>query len=170
MWSFRTTLRNGLLALAFSAATGLAGCSSFTPVYGDNGTGIETASFRYAKPATRLDQIIYQELILKLGRSSDGASPTLRVTTKTDNRELARSGMARPSEQREAVVTATFELIAADGSVTFSAERSASALYSTDIQGLASAEALREAEERAAKALAETIRLTLTGALAQRAN
>jgi hypothetical protein len=87
--------------------------------------------------------------------------------TTTSNRRLTRSDVTRPSEQREAVVTADIELKAADGSVLFVGERSAAASYSVDGQGLADTEALRNAEEQAARALAETIRLTLLGVLAR---
>jgi hypothetical protein len=68
------------------------------------------------------------------------------------------------------VVTAQIELIGTDGLVILSTSRSAAALYTTDSQGLAASEAEREAVERAARELAETVRLTLLGALAQSAS
>jgi hypothetical protein len=78
--------------------------------------------------------------------------------------------LARPADQREAVVTALIELIAADGSTILSTSRSAAALYTADnYQALAASEAEREAGERAARELAETVRLTLLGALTQSA-
>lgn len=141
----------------------LAGCTSFRPVYGENGIGAERIALSYAKPTSRLEQIIYRDLALNLGRAAGG--PLLTVATKTNNRALTRSDVARPSQQREAVVTATIEVKDAAGSVVYNGERSAAASYSTDGQGLADAEALRNAEERAAHALAETIRLTLIAAL-----
>jgi hypothetical protein len=163
--SSRTTaaIRAILVALALTTTTTLAACSSFTPVYG---IGVERHAVRYDKPASRLEQIIYQELALRLGRSSDPSAPLVRVTTSSALRDLTKTDVRRPSGQREAVVTARVELIDADGRVAFTATRSASALFTADSQALAETEAERDARERAAKALAETVRLTLLGALA----
>lgn len=162
----RAVLRAALLCLVLATTTALTACSSFTPVYGERGIGTERMVFRYDKPATRLDQIIYQELVLRLGRSSDPSVPLVRVTTSSHVRDLTHTNVSRPSDQREAVVSAVIELIDADGNVAFTAKRSASALYAADSQALAETEAEREAKERAARELAEAVRLTLLSALA----
>jgi hypothetical protein len=159
-----------MLALALAGATALSACSGFTPVYGERGIGVEKHAFRYDKPASRLDQIIYQELVLKLGRTSDSTVPMVRVTTTSSVRGLTKTNVSNPAAQNEAVVTAKIELVDADGTIAFTATRSASALYTADrAQALAETEAEKEAKERAARELAETVRLTLLGALANRA-
>lgn len=162
-------LRNAFVALSLLGATALAGCTGLTPVYGERGIGVERHALNYSKPNSRLEQIIYQELVLRFGRTSDPTSPTVRITTSSSTRDLTRSAVTRPAEQREATVTALIELIAADGSTILSTSRSAAALYTTDSQALAASEAEREAGERAARELAETVRLTLLGALTQSA-
>jgi hypothetical protein len=155
-----------MLALALAGATALSACSGFTPVYGERGIGVEKHAFRYDKPASRLDQIIYQELVLKLGRTSDSTVPMVRVTTTSSVRGLTKTNVSNPAAQNEAVVTAKIELVDADGTIAFTATRSASALYTADrAQALAETEAEKEAKERAARELAETVRLTLLGAL-----
>ena len=165
-WS-KALLRNTLLALALAGATSLAACSGLTPVYGERGIGMERHAFRYDKPASRLDQVIYQELVLKLGRSTDPSVPLVRVVTSSSIRGLTKSNVANPAAQREAVVTARIELVDADGTVAYTATRSAAASFTADRnQALAETEAEREAKERAARELAETVRLTLLGALA----
>lgn len=164
LWS-RVTVRAGLLGVALLLPLAVAGCSSLQPVYGDRGIGAERVALSYAKPETRLEQIIYQDLALSLGKAA--GAPLLTVATTTSNRRLTRSDVTRPSTQREAVVTADIELKGTDGTVLFKGERSAAASYSVDGQGLADTEALRNAEEQAARALAETIRLTLIGVLAR---
>jgi hypothetical protein len=73
--------------------------------------------------------------------------------------------VTRPSDQREARVSAVIRIVAADGSVVFSGSRYATALFATSGQVFADTEAEQDAEERAARALAETIRLTIIGAL-----
>lgn len=167
MWSSKPLLRNAFVALSLLGATTLAGCAGLTPVYGERGIGTERHALQYADATSRHEQIIYQELALRFGRTSDPSSPTVRITTSSSTRKLTRSGVTRPSEQREATVTAQIELIAADGSVLLSTRRSAAALYTTDSQALAASEAEREAGERAARELAETVRLTVLGALTQ---
>ena len=159
--------RVAFIALALATTTALTACSGFTPVYGERGIGVEQHAFRYDKPASRLDQIIYQELALKLGRSTDPSVPMVRVTTTSGIRGLTSTSVAKPSTQREAVVTAKIELVQADGTIAFTATRSTAASFTADgQQALAETEAEKEARERAARELAETVRLTLLGALA----
>jgi hypothetical protein len=167
MSSSKRLVRNVFVALSLLGATTLAGCTGLTPVYGERGIGTERHPLNYAKPNSRAEQIIYQELALRFGRAADASAPSVRIATSSYSRDLTRSSVVRPTDQKEMVVTAQIELIAADGSIILSTTRSAAALYTTDSQALASSEAEREAAERAAKALAETVRLTLLGALAQ---
>ncbi len=165
-WS-KAVLRNAMLAFALVGASTLAACSGLTPVYGERGIGVERHAFRYDKPASRLDQIIYQELVLKLGRATDPSVPLVRITTTSSVRGLTKTNVANPAAQKEAVVTARIELIDADGTIAYTATRSAAASFTTDrYQALAETEAEKEARERAARELAETVRLTLLGALA----
>jgi LPS-assembly lipoprotein len=165
--SARATFRAVALALALTATTALAACSGLTPVYGERGIGVERHAFRYDKPASRLDQIIYQELVLKLGRATDPSVPLVRITTTSSVRGLTKTNVANPAAQKEAVVTARIELVDADGNIAYTATRSAAASFTTDrYQALAETEAEKEARERAARELAETVRLTLLGALA----
>lgn len=170
MWLSKPLFRNVFVALSLLGATALAGCTGLTPVYDERGIGTERHPLNYAKPNSRAEQIIYQELALRFGKAADASSPSVRITTWNAGRKLTRSSVVRPSEQREMVVTAQIELIGTDGSVILSTSRSAAALYTTDSQGLAASEAEREAVERAARELAETVRLTLLGALAQSAS
>lgn len=169
MWSSSRAFAAVLLTLSLAGATALAGCSGFRPVYGEAGIGAERLAFNYAKPASRLDQVVYEELALRLGRATGPEAPTVRVATSSSVRKLTRSAVARPSEQREAVVNARIELVSPEGKLLYSASRSATALYTADSnQALAAGEAEIEALERAARELAETVRLTLLGALATR--
>jgi hypothetical protein len=164
--SIAAALRGALFAGAALLSVGLAGCSGLTPVYGDHGLVAEQHPFAYAKPTNRLEQIIYQDLTLKLGRTDDAQAPKVTVAATSDTRDLTRSDVSRPSDQHEAIVSADITVSDATGKVIYKAKRSASALYSIDGQGLADTEAARQAAERAAGELAETIRLTLLGALA----
>ncbi|MBK8084624.1 MAG: hypothetical protein IPK28_12890 [Devosia sp.] len=166
MWSSKLA-RAGLLALAVAGATALSACSGFMPVYGERGIGVEKHAFRYARPENRLEQVIYQDLALRLGRSADPAAPEVRLVVTSATRALTRSNVARPAAEREVTVTSRIEIVGADGAVVFAATRSAAAPFTIDRQGLSEFEAERQAREQAALALADTVRLTLIGALAR---
>ena len=66
MWS-SSGLRIAGLAVALVAAPSLTACSGLTPVYG---TQADTQHFAliYAKPNSRFEQVVYEDLALKLGK------------------------------------------------------------------------------------------------------
>jgi hypothetical protein len=68
--------------------------------------------------------------------------------------------------QQEASVTVSYTL-AADGRLVTFGSRSASASWTTSGQVLADEAAYRDAQERAARAAAETVRLSILSALAK---
>ncbi|MEO6396333.1 MAG: LPS assembly lipoprotein LptE [Devosia sp.] len=155
-------LAAALLLLALPLA--LSACSSFRPVYGDSGLTNEAVALAYAKPSNRLEQVIYQSLALRLGKSSGADAPLVTIAASQSSTTLT-SGTSR-NRHRQMVVTATITLTGTDGTELFKGTRSAAADYTTNAQVLANQAAETEAAERAAKALAETIRLTLIAALA----
>ncbi|MEQ1769230.1 MAG: LPS assembly lipoprotein LptE [Devosia sp.] len=155
-----------LAAALLLVALTLAGCASFRPVYGDGGLTGEAIALAYEKPGNRLEQIIYQSLALRLGKASGADAPTVSVTATQSSRALTSGTVATPSRQRQMLVTAQIVLTGSDGTELFKGSRSATADYTTNAQGLANQAAETEAAERAAKALADTIRLTLIAALA----
>lgn len=143
----------------------LSACSSFRPVYGSPGA-ISRYSFDYAAPASRLDQIIYTELRLRLGPDTDAdGAIKVAVSATAGARNLTRTGVAKPATTAEMVVTATISVVGPDGEVIFTGTRTASALYVTVGQVLADTSAQTDAAERAARALADTVRLAIVGAL-----
>jgi hypothetical protein len=144
----------------------LAACSGFRPVYGDAGSAVSRYSFDYAAPGSRLDQVIYTELRLRLGPDTDAASAIkVAVSAYAGARALTRTAVAKPASTAEMVVSATIRVVGPDGEVIFTGTRSASAIYTTVGQVLADTAAQTDAADRAARALAETIRLMILGAL-----
>ncbi|MDP1729991.1 MAG: hypothetical protein Q8L54_02205 [Devosia sp.] len=142
----------------------MAGCT-FTPVYGEYGVSLQRLEFAYAKPATRLDQIIIQDLALKLGKSQRPDAPLVTISSGAASRAVTRTGTAKPATQREVTVSVSYPVIAG-GRVVASGSRSASALDTTSGQVLADSAAYGDAEERAARAAGETVRLSILAALA----
>ncbi len=167
MWSPKAALRSALIALGLSGALVLAGCTGLTPVYGERTLATEKQAFRYAEPTNRLEQVIYQELVLRFGRSAEASRPLVKITTDSEDYDLTKSDVVRPSKARQVTVTAVIEVTGADGAPLLKTTRSASAPFMRDSQALAASEAEKAAYEQAARALAETIRLTLMGTLSQ---
>lgn len=144
----------------------LAACSTVRPLYADGLGAQNRYVFSYAAPGGRLDQIVYSELRLRLGPHSESTDAIhVAVSTSPSYRALVKSGVARPASTAEAVVSAAISVTGSDGAVVFSGTRSASALYTTVGQVLADSSAASEASDRAARSLADTIRLAILGAL-----
>jgi hypothetical protein len=171
MWSSSRALRSLGLAAALAVAPALAACSGFTPVYGDHGLGQHQVALLYGAPSNRLEQIIYEDLSLRLGKAT-GAAPTLTVTVQQSTHALTSNSLGSaplyvPVEQQEAVVTAAIRLVDVNGKVLFSGSRSAASDYTINPQVFASDEAADNASRNAAHSLADIIRLTVLGALAK---
>ena len=166
MSSFRPFLRAAVVALALSATAALSGCTGLHPVYGQPAAGVERYAFSYAAPASRIDQVIYNDLRVRLGPQSS-APTAVKVTISASNaaRLMTKTNVARPSTAYEMIVTANVRVVGADGKVLFSGSRRASADYQVVSQVLADTAAAQDAAERAAHAVAETVRLTILSVL-----
>lgn len=166
MSSFSALARKGLIALALSGTVLLAGCSGFRPVYGEHGIANERMELAYAKPSSRLEQIIYQEFVLRFGRSQNPDAPLLTVSTSASGVGLTTTTITKPATQYQVTVTGTAVLVTPDGQEIFAGSRRATAQYVAVGQVLADTEAANEAQERAAKEVAEGLRLAILGKLA----
>ena len=160
----------GIRVLAVLAVTAalplLSACSGFRPVYGEGFSAAARHSFDYAEPGSRLDQVIYTELRLRL--APETANPDaidVAVSASASTRAITKTGVAKPAATQEMTVSASISVTGPDGKLIFSGTRSASALYTTTGQVLADTAAQTDASERAARALADTIRLAILGAL-----
>lgn len=152
-----------LVASLLVMGAAISGCS-FTPVYGDAVEARSVYAMQYAEPHSRLEQIVYQDLALRFATGPD--APLLTVNVSQAGRAVTRSQNVSPFENSEMVVTADVTLVSGD-TVLLDATRFASAYYTTNGQALADRAAAQEAAERAARSLAETIRLTVIAALSQ---
>ncbi len=155
------------LATIFIALT-LAACS-FTPAYQSNNKMGQTIKLEYPKPASRLEQIIFQNLQLTLGKADDAQSEQLdkfKLSLSQSTRTIGRSSNGLPSSVNEIILSADFSIIDGEnGQTIYQAQRLARASYTTNGQIIADKKAQEEASERAALELAQIIRLTLIGAL-----
>lgn len=167
------SLSKPLQRLAFIAlslgATGALGACTFSPVYSGRLAEQSTLTLAYSKPANRLEQLIYQELSLRLGNSALPTAPLVTVTASSSAVDLALSQTINPNKPLEVTVTATAKVERRDGvtedPLTFT--RSATASYTRNGQVLADREAAAEASERAAVAAGESLRLALLASLSR---
>jgi hypothetical protein len=166
----KSLTRAAFMAVALASVAATAGCTSFRPVYGSGTLAAQPMlDLAYAKPNSRLEQVIYEELSLRLGESSDATAPlaSVRVTQSVANSTISRTQNLR--KPVEVTVTATLTITQRDGS---SAEiktytRRATANYTRSSQVIADNVAATEAAERAAKAAAESLRLAVLADLSR---
>jgi LPS-assembly lipoprotein len=168
MSSSRRAMIAGLITLAVAPA--LSACSGLTPVYAPGPSAARQIALIYAKPANRFEQIVYEDLALKLGKAT-GPAPTLSVSVSAFSRDLTSQtdplNTTLPAIQKQEQVSAAIRLTDVNGKVIFSGMRSATADFTSNSQGLASDRAEADAAVRASHAVADTIRLTVLGVLAK---
>ena len=165
MSSFSRAFRIGALVAALALPLALAASTGLTAVYGPSGVGQERVAVSDGKPTNRTEQIIYEELALKLGKA-DVAAPKVTVSASWRARALTSGTLTVPATPMQMIVTASVTVIDASGKKVFSGTRSQTADYTTNPQAFASQQAAGDAAERAARLLADTIRLEVLGALA----
>jgi hypothetical protein len=168
-------IRQTIAAAVVLAVVG-SGCS-FRPVYQTNAAGLDATglAFDMAKPNSRLEQIIYQELSFRFASSEN--LPKLQVVATSGERDPSRSATPRTTrdgvaigraETKEVTVTAT-AVVTRPGEETFTVTRIATALYNSisPKSVLAMSVAQEKAQEDAAKAAAESLRLALLAEFAR---
>ena len=167
MLSFSRAISTAVLAVAL--LTPLAACSSgFRPVYSEAGLGEKRVEVLYAAPNNRLEQIIYQDLALRLGKAPAGASvPTVTVSAWAGYPGLTNNTVPNPENAREATVYAQLTVTAPDGTVLFSGQRSQSADWTSGGQTLANQQAQDSAARQGALLLSDTIRLQVIAAISK---
>lgn len=167
--SLSKALRPIALAGILALSTALGACS-FAPVYSSGTLASQPLlNLAFAKPNSRLEQVVYQELSLRFGHSEAPDAPLAQVYVSSSAADTMLSQTANPEKPVEVTATATLTITYRDGSgkppVTLT--RFATAGYTRSDQVLADREAAREAAERAAKAAAESLRLGLLAALSR---
>src|SRR3569623_668467 len=169
MWSSNRTDRAAGIVVALALVPALGACSGLTPVYGTNQFTTDRIELAMAPPTNRIEQIIYQDLALHFTRKAGPGIPKLSVSASGGGAQLPGPQNVVNTAQRPDVmtVTASINLVGADGDVLFSGSRSQSADYNSGSQVLANNQAAVDAQARAAHLLADTIRLSVLGALSK---
>ena len=167
--SWSRPLRRIVFAGLVLAAGAALGACSFSPVYSGALASQPLLNLAYAKPTSRLEQVIYQELALRFGSSDAATAPLATVSASASPSDMMLSGTANPAKAVEVTVTATLTIASRDGSETepYTFTRMASADYTRSGQVLADNAAAADAAERAAKSAAESLRLAVLAALSR---
>jgi len=144
------------LVMLLVAPLFLAACT-LSPVYSDRASADGAFNLAFASPSSRLEQIVYDQLVARFGRS---LSPDALLVGVAVSSSAITPGPG--SVGLQGVITLTNQ----SGQTVYSGIRTASASYTGSGQSLAGQQAANEAAERAALQLAESIRVTLIGVLA----
>jgi LPS-assembly lipoprotein len=164
MW-FARGLRALCLGAALTAAASLAGCT-LTPIYGGANAANASLALSYAEPETRLEQVVYRTLSDRLGPNVAGA-PQFSAQVSSNTTRIGLSSISGPIAENQLTITITY-LVVDDGMSVAGGTRSATTGYRTTGQSIADDAARTAAEEQAAKAAAETVRLALLAVLQAR--
>ncbi len=166
MLSSKPALRFTLFA-ALAVFTTTLGACTLTPVYSGRMAEHPSLDLAFAKPTSRIEQIINQDLALRLGVSELETAPLAKVTASAAVTGMALTQTANPNKPNEVTVTATLTITQRDASSTpaVTLTRIATANFTTSGQISADQAAQTEATERAAHAVAESLRLAVLAAL-----
>ena len=167
MWSSSSMLRAAAVATALALLPALGACSGLTPVYGTNQFTTGRIELAMSPPTNRIEQLIYQDLALHFTRAKGPGVPKLTVSASAAGVQLTDTQNLVATAQRpdQMTVTAAITLVDDKGETLFSGSRSQSADYNSGSQVLANNQAANDAQTRAAHLLADTIRLSVLGAL-----
>ena len=134
----------------------LAACS-FAPVYSNPAISRSNFDLTFDQGNTRLEQIVYADLVAHFGRSTAPITQNVHVAVSSSAITPGKSSVGL-----QGIITITNNQ---SDEIVFTGTRTASATYLSSGQSLANQQAANEATERAAHQLAETIRLTLISVL-----
>jgi hypothetical protein len=159
--------RIALIALSLAGGVAVSACS-FQPLHSGRQAEAAQLQLAYAAPNTRLEQIVYQELSFRLGKSTRPDAPLVNISVRPEVNAAFLSQTANPNKLHEARVIGDLTITYRDqsGLPPVRLTRTATAQFNRDGQVLAERAAETQALERAAKALAESLRLAVYGSLA----
>lgn len=172
--SFDRSLRRFGFVSSLVMLTVLASCQ-VRPLYSEaSGTGERLASVGFEQPRTRLDQVVRNHLVfLTSGGAGESNHPAYNVklaiisaaSSIIDDDNVSPTGVPVPGRVQ---VQGTYTISRiSDGQVLKSGKRQVVALIDISGQGYAGLRAIRDAENRAARELAEFIRAEIAIALSR---
>ena len=165
---------NFAVAVAFALTLGLAGCGGgLTPLYGTNANGQSfqevMASVTIATIPGRVGQQVRNELIFETTGGGDAASPAYRLEIAL--KESAQSELVKIDGDSQGIdyrLTAVYTIArVSDNAVVFQGTASAQAPFEKNKSIFSNIRARRDAEDRAAKSLANNIKTQVAAVLSK---
>lgn len=169
--SFLRVSRLGGFTTVVALTALLAGCQ-VRPLYSEkDGVGQRLGAIAFSEPSTRVGQQVRNQLVfLTSGGAGEPAKADYEVeltVTSVETNILLDQSTAAPSPGR-VVVTANYTIKqTSDGKVVKTGSRAVTALLDIPAQEFAELRAIRDAENRGAREVAELVRADLAGALAR---
>ena len=166
-----TIRRLGTAVAAILVVAALSACQ-VRPLYADaTGPGATLGAIGFSEADDRVEQVVRNQLIfLTSGGQGEALNPRYGVALQvvSSYRDILDDEDAAGIQPGRVVVTGTYTITRVDdGQVLKSASRRATALLDVSRQEFAELRAVRDAEDRAARELAEVIRADLAIALAE---
>lgn len=163
--------RAALIALALAGASLLSACQ-VRPLYDSEGaTAARLGSISFSEASTRVGQEVRNRLIfLTSGGAGEPATADYDVDLKVSSSvsKLLLIDSSDTARAAKVTVSATYSITRnSDSQILKSGRRSAVALVDYSIQEFANTRAVLDAEDRAAKELAELVRADIATALSR---
>ncbi len=167
----KTVRRLALLAVALAGAGLLSSCQ-VRPLYDSEGqTAARLAAINFSEATNRVEQVVRNRLIfLTSGGAGEPAAADYDVQLQVSSTvtKLLLIDSSDTARAAKVTVSATYSVLRnSDRQVLKSGKRSATALVDYSIQEFANVRAVRDAEDRAGKELAELIRADIATALSR---
>lgn len=166
----QSPMRPAATTLLLAFAVMLQACT-FQPLYGSGAaqqSGFALANIRVEEVDTRVGQQVRNHLIFLLSGGSDPFEPRYlaRLRVRDTNNTFAPTRNVRDDTAGSVTVTVSYDLIDSTSNVRIGGgSRIATAAYDRTSQNFANTRAVRDAENRAAREVAELLRLSMAADL-----
>lgn len=150
-------------ALSLLVLTGLLAACSFAPVYSNSEQSNKRYTLTFKGPSSRLQQIVYQDLIKSFGNSN--LSTALLVTVDISSSNLDANSGSKSLDGRLKILRNDPSGLGAPQKI-YDTTRTATVTFDRSTQIVSNQPGAVDTTERAAHELAQNIRLTLLSVLA----
>lgn len=163
----RLALRRGVLGFSAMLAVGLLSACQVQPLYGNRSTGEALASVGISEPKSRVEQAVRNQLVFLLsGGAGEPANPVyelqLNVTaSNTSFISVTSSNLPLPGR----VTLIAKYMLFRDGVVVKQGQQKMDAQLDYPSQRFAQVRAVRDAENQAARELAEVLKFDIATAI-----
>jgi LPS-assembly lipoprotein len=167
LWSKSVRLAKAIAVSAVLVSAGLLASCQVRPLYGSMGADNISETIAISEPVSRLEQKVRNELVFMLyGGEGEPANAVYQLQLHVTSTSASYFSAKPETAPKPGHVFVTAEYVLTKGGTTVaSGHRSSEALYDVPYQEFAKIRALRDAEDRAGRELAELLKVDLVLAL-----